>query len=279
MSVRLMNRVFDSSLPQNLKFIALGLADHADDNEGNIYPGVKRLARRLSLSPRAVKTGLKKLEVDGILIRQADGGGRSRTTKYAFDVEALARARNGAETSLLQRPETVQSTVGKRCSRIPETVKVTTERVQFALHDPLDPSEDPSQNKSTGARAPAVADPRTPTFGKLCVLAKEIVQVDPNATYPDHAESMKMRCAQLRLGYSAEAVKNALDAVLRPKTLSDADLADEIVRRTADQGLAGDALISTALEHADKTQLRGATNKAALIRTAVDRIHAREAVA
>lgn len=89
--------------------------------------------------------------------------------------------------------------------------------------DPV-PVPDPRKDKSTGAFAPASSrqePPRSePTHGTLCKLAEEIVDAEPNGMYSDHVEALKVRCAELRMGYGCDsAIQKAINAVLEVRRL------------------------------------------------------------
>lgn len=91
MSVRMMALVWELDLPKPEKFLALALADFADDDGGNIYPSVARLAWKTSDSTRNVRRLLRRLEESGLLVIVQRGGGRfgftgrGITTLYRLD--------------------------------------------------------------------------------------------------------------------------------------------------------------------------------------------------
>lgn len=56
-----MNAVWKSDLPSTRKFVALSLADQANDM-GECYPSIPMIAERCSLSDRAVRGAIRELE-------------------------------------------------------------------------------------------------------------------------------------------------------------------------------------------------------------------------
>lgn len=83
-----MGRAFYTDLPAHLKFTLVALADHADDDGGNVYPGQQLLARKVGVSVRAVRDQLHELETRGYLLperrRTAHG-----TRPYRLNVALL----------------------------------------------------------------------------------------------------------------------------------------------------------------------------------------------
>ncbi|QBX35158.1 helix-turn-helix domain-containing protein [Paracoccus liaowanqingii] len=81
MSIRLMNKVFDSeTLGPTERLIMLALADHADDS-GRCYPSIHRLCKRTGLGERSVQSNIKKLSDRGYL-KKILGAGRRNANVY-----------------------------------------------------------------------------------------------------------------------------------------------------------------------------------------------------
>ena len=68
MSVRLMGSVFYLNLRPVEKLVLLALADHANDDGGQCFPSVGRIALKTSLSRRGVQKVYRRLEAKGILV-------------------------------------------------------------------------------------------------------------------------------------------------------------------------------------------------------------------
>lgn len=73
MSIRVMSAVWELSLPDSEKIIALALADWCDD-EGCCWPSVAQIVRKASKSERTVQGVLASLEDKGILKRDQRPG-------------------------------------------------------------------------------------------------------------------------------------------------------------------------------------------------------------
>lgn len=88
MSVKLMGEVWGLELPHNQQVVLLALADHADDDGRNAYPGVDRLAWKTGYHERTVRRVLNTLEREGLIDVENDKrGGRGRTTMYRLRLE------------------------------------------------------------------------------------------------------------------------------------------------------------------------------------------------
>lgn len=83
-----MGEVWGLDLPKPLKFTLLALADHADHDGRNAYPGVGLLAWKLGDDRRTVQRSLRKLEAMGIIEAVAyTKGGHGRATVYTIHTE------------------------------------------------------------------------------------------------------------------------------------------------------------------------------------------------
>lgn len=66
MSIRLMTTAWEIDLPTGQKMVLLALADRAND-DGECWPGQESLARKCSLSERAVRENLRRLNEAGLI--------------------------------------------------------------------------------------------------------------------------------------------------------------------------------------------------------------------
>lgn len=92
MSVKLMGLVWSVTFPtQSQKLIALKIADHSNDEGGNIWPSKSRIAREVGCSQTTVQLTLKVFRDVGLLHVIEEGGrGPRSTTKYALNTELLS---------------------------------------------------------------------------------------------------------------------------------------------------------------------------------------------
>lgn len=101
MSIKVMSMVWASDLRTMQRFVLLKLADHANDEGGNVYPSVATVAADTGTSARQVQRILGQLVAMGLLrIQKYAAGGRGHSRRYVIDLEALAalgRARLEAE--------------------------------------------------------------------------------------------------------------------------------------------------------------------------------------
>lgn len=82
-----MGKVWELQLPANKLLVLLAMADHADHNGDNIFPGMALIAYKTGYSERQVKRIVAQLVKDGILFEH---GGRSRlgTKMYSINLDA-----------------------------------------------------------------------------------------------------------------------------------------------------------------------------------------------
>jgi hypothetical protein len=87
MSVKVMGKVWDMDLPPGEKLVLLALADHADHNGNNAYPGNDLLAKKTGLSTRQVRRILDDLESRAIVKKSSGGVGRGKKANYEIITE------------------------------------------------------------------------------------------------------------------------------------------------------------------------------------------------
>jgi Cdc6-related protein, AAA superfamily ATPase len=141
MSVKVMGEVWDLDIPHSEKFVLLAMADHAHDDGTHVYPSVRHICRKTSMSERAVRGVLKKLRERGLLIVQRKATRYTPTiylipvrgAKFAGLTESrgadaadpgvhLLHPESSSETSKAFREQNLEnlknltSTLGRRCA-------------------------------------------------------------------------------------------------------------------------------------------------------------------
>jgi DNA-binding transcriptional ArsR family regulator len=86
------------------KFVLIAMADHADHDGGNIYPGIETIAQKTGLSERTVRRHVKALINDGYLL--PDGVSKYRTRRYQLNVQT-GQIVHSDRTNCPLRPDTV----------------------------------------------------------------------------------------------------------------------------------------------------------------------------
>jgi hypothetical protein len=81
MSAKQAGLVWELDLPHNEAWVLMAMADHADHERHNVYPGVPLLAWKTGYTTRQVRRILAVLQEKGIIVVEKPGGGR-RTTRY-----------------------------------------------------------------------------------------------------------------------------------------------------------------------------------------------------
>lgn len=91
MSVKVMGLVWDQDdrLESNRRFVMVALADHADHNGKNAYPGIELLARKTGYTERSVQRILQSLILEGWISADRRSGGRGILNGYSFNMEML----------------------------------------------------------------------------------------------------------------------------------------------------------------------------------------------
>ena len=88
MSVKVMAEVWALDLRRDEKLVLLALADHAHDDGGKCYPGVRYLAWKSGYSERQIQRLLRRLQHRGVLRAVAHArGGRGIATEYLIETQ------------------------------------------------------------------------------------------------------------------------------------------------------------------------------------------------
>lgn len=139
MSVHVASLVWRLDLPANQKLVAVKLADYANDDGGDIFPGVERLAEECGMSERSIQRYLREFVDSGLLVIVAHAqGGRGRSTEYAYDLERVTE---------LCRPLKVKRVTAttQRVTTETKRVTATTLKGDRACHpNSQEPSKEPS---------------------------------------------------------------------------------------------------------------------------------------
>lgn len=126
MSGKLMGLVYKLDLPRAEREVLLAMADNANDDGGNCFPGVDLLAWKLDCSVRKIQYTLRSLEIKGaISVTNNKTGGRGKHPEYQLNLSVIPL--KGAKTNKKQTPKGCKNQHEKGAiSDIEES-----ERVQF----------------------------------------------------------------------------------------------------------------------------------------------------
>lgn len=129
-----MAKVWRCGLPSGDKFVLLALADHANDEGGDVFPSVDLIAEKVTGSRRTVQRALGRLRRIGLLHVEREGGGKARTTRYRICLGTLADEACSCPGQPRQ-PDTVRE--GETASsEAPYSVTVTPEPSGTVTYEP-----------------------------------------------------------------------------------------------------------------------------------------------
>src|SRR4028119_1001522 len=104
MSIKLMNQVWELDLSHDKQNILIAMADHANDDGVNCFPGVDYLAWKCGYDRRSIQRILRLLEDDGLISPLAfPEGGRGHATEYKIDVTRAKKKIPFEEFKRIQR--------------------------------------------------------------------------------------------------------------------------------------------------------------------------------
>lgn len=218
--------------------VLLTIADHADDDGANAYPGIARIARRCRLSERRVQQIIKDLEGRGLLMVENQAGGsydtRSdrRPNRYTLLVDGVKHGsprspdgvKSDAETGVYgvkpTSPDTSVNSFSLRDEKLPVPLSKETSddatRLARLLADLM---------VENGCKRPTVTDKWVTTIEKMHRIdgrdygqierAIRWAQADPFWSANVHSpESLRKHYEKMRMQASRKTQKrNALDGV------------------------------------------------------------------
>jgi hypothetical protein len=137
-----MSSIWELDLPPSEKLVLLVIADHADDDGGNAYPSVARIARRASISERQTQRVIRQLCDEGFLIVEDRLGGgvdwRSdrRPNRYQIIGVSSASSRGGHGVTSVRHEVTLGGSRGD--------IQGTHEVTPMSPYTSIEPSIEPS---------------------------------------------------------------------------------------------------------------------------------------
>lgn len=137
MSIRCQNWVFEHSESRgNDRLVLLVIADEADDDGSNAYPGIERIALKARLPVRTVMRCVERLETEGaLLVQRPEKPGRGRFNRYVVVMGELSK---GATLSCGKVPPSAPSGAGKKVPEVRGKIRKDA-RPYVIGHRPPDP--------------------------------------------------------------------------------------------------------------------------------------------
>lgn len=89
MSIRLMSAVWTMPLPPAHKLVLLALSDWADDQGGQCWPSLEKIAARASISARQAQRHMRTLEVGGWLAVASNHRGGHQSRRYQVNAPRI----------------------------------------------------------------------------------------------------------------------------------------------------------------------------------------------
>src|SRR5579872_938776 len=107
MSIRVMTQIWDTCLYDGgTLLVLLAMADWANDDGSDVYPGMDTLAAKCRLTTRGAQDCVKRLRDDQVVLIVANAtGGRSKLTKYKINLERVNFLHGLHEAKFLENPD------------------------------------------------------------------------------------------------------------------------------------------------------------------------------
>lgn len=136
--------VWQLNLPPTVKYVAVRLAEYADDRGGSVFPSIDRLARETGLHERTVQRSVAELKRRRVITVE-EAHGSHRATRYRFPV-ITAASPQPAPVRVAESHPTGDPVPHLGWQRITRSVS--------------DPPSDPSSSARARATAPADVPPK-----------------------------------------------------------------------------------------------------------------------
>ena len=198
MSVKLMSKAWEMDIPSGQKMVLLALCDHAND-DGECYPSQKKLAKKCSMSSRAISNHIKWLHDCGILESE-----RRQTTNVRKSNRYFISLEN------YQAANSAHANSAHANSAYPNMQNFPSEHANFAPSYIDEPSERTIRVEPSDICDDAFA-PFAPPLELEPVADKPPMTAKPksNTPNPANAETWQAYRAAYLQAYGVEPLRNA----------------------------------------------------------------------
>ena len=203
MSVKLMSKAWEMDIPSGQKMVLLALCDHAND-DGECYPSQKKLAKKCSMSSRAISNHIKWLHDCGILESERRQTTNVRKSNRYFISLENYQAANSAHAN------SAHANSAHANSAYPNMQNFPSEHANFAPSYIDEPSERTIRVEPSDICADACA-PVAPPLELELVADKPPMTAKPksNTPNPANAETWQAYRAAYLQAYGVEPLRNA----------------------------------------------------------------------
>ena len=203
MSIKLMAKAWEMPIPSGQKMVLLALCDHAND-DGDCYPSQKKLAKKCSMSSRAISNHIKWLHDCGILESERRQTTNVRKSNRYFISLENYQAANSAHAN------SAHANSAHANSAYPNMQNFPSEHANFAPSYIDEPSERTIRVEPSDICDDAFA-PFAPPLELEPVVDKLLMTAKPKSNTPNPANTetwQAYRAAYLQ-AYGVEPLRNA----------------------------------------------------------------------
>jgi len=145
MSVALMTLAWKVPFQSSKKLAMLAMCDWADDDGGSLYPGIAKLAERLTCSTRQAQRILHSLIADGwiAVVANEHGGAPGSTRHYMINVSKLEAAAKTSDTDYASKDPSINARARTNKSSTAQDQKRSTSATQPSTTTECPPDVDP----------------------------------------------------------------------------------------------------------------------------------------
>jgi len=204
MSAKTMGKVWDLVISPPKRLVLLALADHADHEDGNIFPSIALIAWKTDYSVRQVQRIMRNLAKDGILVEVS--ARRGKPTIYRLD---LSKGQQKSAFEVRQDDThdkmTPMTTQGKNESSTPD---IASANLKTNHH-----KEEPKENTpARELRAESDKDIDQKLIGIVIKAWQDCLPVKPITSAYQNKAIRATAAAIIRAGYGAGDVQRYMTA-------------------------------------------------------------------
>jgi len=157
MSVEMMSQVWRLDVPPHVQSVLLVLANFADDDGGNVFPSIGRIAWQTGYSERQVYRIMGALRKDGV-IRTTRRAHANHPAHYRLVLDGVQRKPSYRPTSHVGDPDTLSSPGDAGPDHTPDILSGVED-------EPVSPLTPVSETPDTGVTPPLTPASETPDTG------------------------------------------------------------------------------------------------------------------
>lgn len=216
MSGKLMGEVYNLDLPRGEQSVLLAMAENANDEGGDCFPGLPYLQWKTRYSERQIQRLIRSLEQRGIVtLLTSRSGGRGNVACYQIDITKGDKKSPFIKNGYKKKGD-ISDGKGDICDTAQElqnkVLNITEPPIEPSLEPPIgDPAEKPKKKKASKKKV--AATPEESEQIRECFDYWRVEHRKPTAKLSEDSPRWKSTLGRIRDGFTVEQIKSAIRGI------------------------------------------------------------------